>query len=50
MLSICSNRHMGKRVKDNRAESIMEKTKRSTEGEKIMSTVDVTSSEVGVMF
>ena len=50
MPSICLNRHLGKHIRDNRAESSMEKTKRSMEDEKIVNIVAVPSSEVGMMF
>ena len=43
MPSICSNRHLGKHIRDNRADSSME-------DEKIVNIVAVTSSEVGMMF
>ena len=50
MPSICLNRHLGKHIRDNRAESSMEKTKKSMEDEKIVNIVAVTSSEVGMIF
>lgn len=50
MPSICLNRYLGKHIRDNRAESSMEKTKRSMKDEKIVNIVAVTSSEVGMIF
>ena len=50
MPSICSNRYLGKHIRDNRADSSTEKTKRSMKDEKIVNIVAVTSSEVGMIF